>query len=65
MHSVVTALPIHKYRYAAENATSVHQILDALSHLKQEEVTHMKGTDGGVLRHHCGPNAARLAVESS
>ena len=43
LHLVVTALPIHKYRYTAENATAVHQILDALSrHLKQEVVTNMK-----------------------
>ena len=42
-HSAVTALPIHKYRYAAENAAVVRQILDALSrHLKQEVVTNME-----------------------
>ena len=54
-HSAVTALPIHKYRYAAENATAVHQLLDALSrHLMQEEVTNMKQRMHAVLRNHFG-----------
>ena len=46
LHSVVTALPIHKYRYVAENATAVHQVLDALSAGRGDE---HEGTDGGVL----------------
>ena len=54
MQQVVAALPIHRYRCAAENATAVHRILGALSrHLKQEEVTNMKERMEWSLRNHC------------
>ena len=65
-HSAVRALPIHKYRYAAENGAVVRQILDALSrHLKQEVVTNMKermeGSSGTIAGFCVGPDTARLA----
>ena len=50
---LLAALPIHKYRCAAENAIAVRYSLHALSrHMKREEVTNMKQQMRWGLRTH-------------